>query len=144
MPAAIISDRDGKFTGELWQTIFDKLGNKLLFSTAYHPQTDGASERTNQTVEIALQYYLATLNDIYRWPEALLHIYAALSNLTSCSTGLPTTTVLYGFRIKEPLDLAADYLVDIGKDVGAYTLQEPDISQLQPVYTIEQSPSTKY
>lgn len=45
-PKVIISDRDRKFLSELWAAIFKKLGVSLLYSTAYHPQTDGASERT--------------------------------------------------------------------------------------------------
>ncbi len=56
IPKAIISDRDRKFTKELWQTLFEKLGVGLMYSTAYHPQTDGSSERTNQTVEIVLRF----------------------------------------------------------------------------------------
>lgn len=61
LPSAIISDRDRKFLSELWTEIFKQLGVKLLYSTAYHPQTDGQSERTNQTVEIALQFYINSL-----------------------------------------------------------------------------------
>lgn len=54
IPKVIISDRDRKFLSDLWTAIFKRLGTLLLYSTAYHPQMDGASERTNQTVEIAL------------------------------------------------------------------------------------------
>jgi transposase InsO family protein len=59
IPEGIISDRDPKFISEFWRTLFNKLGTKLLMSTAYHPQTDGQSERTNQTVEIALRFFLS-------------------------------------------------------------------------------------
>ncbi|MBW0513350.1 hypothetical protein O181_053065 [Austropuccinia psidii MF-1] len=41
----IISDRDPKFTSELWTNLHNLFGKKLSFSTAYHPQTDGLSER---------------------------------------------------------------------------------------------------
>ena len=54
IPTATISDRDLKFGSELWRELFRLLEVDLLVSTAYHPQTDGLSERTNQTVEIAL------------------------------------------------------------------------------------------
>lgn len=50
----LITDRDPKFLSRFWTVLFKKLGVKLLYSTAYHPQTDGSSERMNQTVEIAL------------------------------------------------------------------------------------------
>ncbi|RDL33672.1 uncharacterized protein BP5553_08040 [Venustampulla echinocandica] len=116
MPSAIISDRDPKFLGELWQSIFLRMHTRLLFTTAYHPSADGASERSNQTIEIALRYYLTTLDDITKWPEVLPRLSAALSNSTSRGTGQPSTVVLYGSRIQEPLDVVARQLIDIGED----------------------------
>ena len=118
IPQAIISDRDAKFVGELWSTILDRLGVKLLFTTAWHPSADGMSERTNQTIEIALRYLLATLEDHHQWPAVLPRLSAALGNSTSRGTGMPATKVLYGKRIKEGLDLARiavdnEALVDI-------------------------------
>ncbi|MBW0582398.1 hypothetical protein O181_122113, partial [Austropuccinia psidii MF-1] len=47
----IISDRDPKFTLELWKNLHQLFGAKLSFSTAYHPQTDGLAERMIQTSE---------------------------------------------------------------------------------------------
>ncbi|MBW0485017.1 hypothetical protein O181_024732 [Austropuccinia psidii MF-1] len=41
VPKIIISDRDPKFTSESWTNLYDILGTKLTFSTAYHPQTNG-------------------------------------------------------------------------------------------------------
>ncbi|GJW61107.1 putative reverse transcriptase domain-containing protein [Tanacetum coccineum] len=49
--SSIISDRDGKFTSHLWKTLNKALGTRLDMSTAYHPQTDGQSERTIQTLK---------------------------------------------------------------------------------------------
>ncbi|MBW0584597.1 hypothetical protein O181_124312 [Austropuccinia psidii MF-1] len=46
VPKIIISDRDSKFTSEFWANLYDILGNKLAFSTAYHPQTDGLAEKS--------------------------------------------------------------------------------------------------
>ncbi|MBW0567285.1 hypothetical protein O181_107000 [Austropuccinia psidii MF-1] len=51
VPKIIISDRDPKFTSEFWTNLYDMLGTKLAFSTAYHPQTDGLAERMIQTME---------------------------------------------------------------------------------------------
>ncbi|MBW0468255.1 hypothetical protein O181_007970 [Austropuccinia psidii MF-1] len=45
VPKIIISDRDPKFTSEVWTNLYDMLGTKLSFSTAYHPQTDGLAQR---------------------------------------------------------------------------------------------------
>ncbi|GKD03853.1 putative reverse transcriptase domain-containing protein [Tanacetum coccineum] len=51
VPVSIISDRDGRFTSQFWQTLQKSLGTRLDMSTAYHPQTDGQSERTIQALE---------------------------------------------------------------------------------------------
>ncbi|GJX32586.1 putative reverse transcriptase domain-containing protein [Tanacetum coccineum] len=55
VPVSIISDRDGRFTSHLWQAFQKALGTRLDMSTAYHPQTNGQSERTIQTLEDMLQ-----------------------------------------------------------------------------------------
>ncbi|GJR53704.1 putative reverse transcriptase domain-containing protein [Tanacetum coccineum] len=55
VPVSIISDRDGRFTSRCWQTVQKALGTRLDMSTAYHPQTDGQSERTIQTLEDMLR-----------------------------------------------------------------------------------------
>src|SRR3954451_3191518 len=44
LPSTIISDRDARFTGKFWHTLWAKLGTKLAMSTAFHPQTDGQIE----------------------------------------------------------------------------------------------------
>ncbi|GJZ85188.1 putative reverse transcriptase domain-containing protein [Tanacetum coccineum] len=46
MPISIISDRDSHFTSRFWQSLKSALGTQLDMSTAYHPETDGQSERT--------------------------------------------------------------------------------------------------
>ncbi|GJX72929.1 reverse transcriptase domain-containing protein [Tanacetum coccineum] len=55
VPVSIISDRDGRFTSHCWQTVQKALGTRLDMSTAYHPQTDGQSERTIQTLDDMLR-----------------------------------------------------------------------------------------
>ncbi|GKA80444.1 putative reverse transcriptase domain-containing protein, partial [Tanacetum coccineum] len=51
VPISIISDRDSRFTSSFWQSMQEALGTQLDMSTAYHPQTDGQSECTIQTLE---------------------------------------------------------------------------------------------
>lgn len=51
VPLSIVTDRDKIFTSAMWRDIFTALGSKLSYITAYHPQTDGQSERVNQCVE---------------------------------------------------------------------------------------------
>ncbi|RKF66826.1 hypothetical protein GcM3_110022, partial [Golovinomyces cichoracearum] len=54
-----------------------------------------------------------------RWPEICPNVAAAVSNSSSRHTGLPATFVMYGQRIKEPLDIAADAVIDlIGKNLS--------------------------
>ena len=51
LPCIIISDRDIRFTSRFWQTLLTLLGTTLSFSTAYHPQSDGQTERVNRVIE---------------------------------------------------------------------------------------------
>ncbi|GKC08767.1 putative reverse transcriptase domain-containing protein [Tanacetum coccineum] len=51
VPVSIISDRDSHFTSRFWRSLQEALGTNLDMSTAYHPQTDGQSEKTIQTLE---------------------------------------------------------------------------------------------
>ncbi|GJV75080.1 reverse transcriptase domain-containing protein [Tanacetum coccineum] len=55
VPVSIISDQDSKFTSHFWKSLNEALGTQLDMSTAYHPQTDGQSERTIQTLEDMLR-----------------------------------------------------------------------------------------
>nr|GEW49294.1 putative reverse transcriptase domain-containing protein [Tanacetum cinerariifolium] len=55
VPVSIISDRDGKFTSHFWKSLNKALGTRLDISTTYHPETDGQSERTIQTLEDMLR-----------------------------------------------------------------------------------------
>ncbi|GKE45997.1 reverse transcriptase domain-containing protein [Tanacetum coccineum] len=55
VPVSIISDCDGMFTSQFWQSLQEALGTQLDMSTAYYPQTDGQSERTIQTLEDMLR-----------------------------------------------------------------------------------------
>ena len=56
VPCMIISDRDTRLTSHFWKSFQDALGSEVRFSTAFHPQTDGQSERTIQTLEDMLRY----------------------------------------------------------------------------------------
>ncbi|GKD46223.1 reverse transcriptase domain-containing protein, partial [Tanacetum coccineum] len=57
MPISIISDRNRHFTSRFWQSLQSDLGTQLDMSTAYHPETDGQSERTIQTLEDMFRAY---------------------------------------------------------------------------------------
>jgi len=55
VPLSIVSDRDTKFASKFWQGYQSAMGTQLNLSTAFHPQTDGQSERTIQTLEDMLR-----------------------------------------------------------------------------------------
>ncbi|MBW0498024.1 hypothetical protein O181_037739 [Austropuccinia psidii MF-1] len=59
VPKVIISDRDPKFKSEFRINLYDMLGTKLAFSTAYHPQIDGLAERMIQTMEDIITRFCA-------------------------------------------------------------------------------------
>jgi hypothetical protein len=99
-----INDRDPKFMSEFWQTLLDLLGVVMLVSTAYHPQTDGQSERTNQTVKIALRFFTAD-HPKTEWTEFLPGLTMKFNNMVHESTGYSATEIMYGEKISEGLDL---------------------------------------
>ena len=69
IPKSIISDRDPRFTSNFWRSLQEALGTRLSFSTAYHPQTDGQTERVNQILEDMLRACILELKG--NWDQYL-------------------------------------------------------------------------
>jgi hypothetical protein len=62
-PRKIVTDRDKLFTSNLWKTFVAKIGTKHAMSTAFHPQTDRQTERSNQTLEAYLRHFVSYQQD---------------------------------------------------------------------------------
>jgi ribosomal protein L21E len=112
-PLLIISDRDRIFTSNMWKSIFKGLGVQLRYSSSYHPQTDGQTERVNQCLESYLR--CMTFSEPKKWMSWLP--LAEFWYNTAYHTALQLTPfqALYGFpppliselSIPGPSDLAA-------------------------------------
>lgn len=87
--------------------LFTKLRVKLLYSTAYHLQTDGFYKRINQAIEIALRFFIHGLLNPSVWPEVLPKIQSLFNNMSSSITGKTPNEITYRFSIKRPLNLLA-------------------------------------
>eukprot|EP00253_Pinus_taeda_P012175 PITA_12175 len=100
LPKVIISDRDVKFTSAFWRTLFADLGTQLNFSTAYHPQTDGQTERVNQVVEDMLWAFVMQQPTL--WEEYLHLVEFAYNKGYHTSTQMSPFEVMYGRKCRTP------------------------------------------
>lgn len=94
MPEAIVSDRDVLFTSPFWQRLHELTGVKLRMSTAYHPQTDGATERANRSVGQMVRNCISV--DQKDWAAKLPAIEFAMNSATSATTGFSPFYLNYG------------------------------------------------
>ena len=85
MPTAIVSDRDTQFTSHFWKELHRLMDVKLAMSTAFHPQTDGQTERANQTLEIMLRAFVDQQQT--NWDLLLTAAEFAYNNATNATTG---------------------------------------------------------
>lgn len=106
LPVFVISNRDPKFLGDFWKQIFCRLSVHLLYSTAYHPQTDGQSKRTNETIEIFLRYAIASLNDTTDWHLTLPHLQFILNSSPNAATEHLPHQLIYSIKLKDTLTLS--------------------------------------
>ncbi|GJX59424.1 putative reverse transcriptase domain-containing protein [Tanacetum coccineum] len=100
-PVSIISDRDSKFTSHFWKSLNEALGTQLDMSTAYHPQTDGQSERTIQTLEDMLR---ACVIDFGKgWDRHLPLVEFSYNNSYHMSIKVAPFEALYGQKCRSPI-----------------------------------------
>ena len=96
VPREIISDRGTLFTSTFWQTLLAKLGAKSKLSTSFYPQTDGQTERTNQTLEQYLRIFSNHPQD--NWVELLPMAQFAYNSSKSSTTGRTPFYANYGYE----------------------------------------------
>jgi hypothetical protein len=84
LPLEIVSDRDPKFASRFWDCIWDALGTRLRLSSAFHPQTDGQTERANRTLEQMLRMYIDPR--MVDWDDHLSMAEFAVNNSANEST----------------------------------------------------------
>ncbi|KAJ0666882.1 putative nucleotidyltransferase, Ribonuclease H [Helianthus annuus] len=101
VPLNIISDRDGRFTSRFWKTMQSALGTQLNISTAYHPQTDGQSERTIQTLEDMLRACVIDFGG--SWDSHLPLIEFSYNNSYHASINMAPFEALYGRKCRSPI-----------------------------------------
>ena len=103
IPKSIVSDRDTKFLSYFWKTLWKKLGTKLLFSTACHPQTDGQTEVVNRTLSSLLR---AVINkNLKSWDTCLPIVEFAYNRSVHGATKFSPFEIVYGFNPFVPIDL---------------------------------------
>lgn len=95
-PLGIVSDRGSIFTSGFWRTFCYTLMMKRRLSTAYHPQTDGETERQNQTLEHYLRVYATERQD--NWASLLPLAQYAYNNSIHSTTGISPFFALYGYH----------------------------------------------
>lgn len=94
LPLSIVSDRDPVFTSQYWQSIFKATGTQLRMSTANHPETDGQTERVNQSLECYLRCFISA--HPHQWSKWLSLCEFWYNTNWHSSLGKTPFEVLYG------------------------------------------------
>ena len=104
-PKCLISDRGGNFTSRLFQRICTELKIKRVLTTAYHPQANGALERSHRTIKNALTTFVH--QNQRQWDEYIPKIMYAFNSTPHTATGFSPGYLLFGRELELPLDLLA-------------------------------------
>ncbi|KAD3336598.1 hypothetical protein E3N88_32117 [Mikania micrantha] len=97
----IISDRDARFTARFWESLHEAFGIRLDLSTAYHPQTDGQTERTIQTLEDMLRACVIDFGG--NWDSHLPLVEFSYNNSYHANIVMAPFEALYGRKCRSPI-----------------------------------------
>jgi transposase InsO family protein len=100
-PRSIVSDRGPQFTAQFWKSLHASMGTKLNYSTAFHPQTDGETERVNQVLEDLLRACVLTYGS--DWEKSLSYAEVSYNNGYQASLKMAPFEALYGRKCRTPL-----------------------------------------
>lgn len=115
LPSAVHTDRGPSFTSEFWTSLMALCGTEVRTSTAFHPQTQGLTERANCTIIYSLKHYLHSLYET--WDEHLIAVEFAYNTSTHPTLGITPFEALYGFNPRSPLTLDAHNYLTPSKSV---------------------------
>ena len=104
LPRSIVSDRGPQFASAFWQRLCNRLGIDRRLSTAFHPETDGQTERMNAVMEQYLRAYVSYLQD--DWADWLPLAEFAANNQASETTGVSPFFGMHGFDPAWQCDLS--------------------------------------
>jgi hypothetical protein len=106
LPREIISDRDPRFTGNFNEALFKLLGTRQAFSSAFHPETDGQTERLNRVLEDYLRHYISpTMDD---WDSLLATAEFSYNNAYHASIATTPFRLVYGHDPRLPFTTLVD------------------------------------
>jgi hypothetical protein len=142
MPTSLVSDRDPRFTSHFWKAFMSLLGTQLNMSTAYHPQTDGQTERANRTVEDMLRGFVGPRQD--DWCKYLAIVEFAYNNSVQATTQHSPFFLNHGRNPLTPLSTAvptrssvpavAEYVGDLQKALHSAKSNISSSQQRQKYY----------
>ncbi|GKB99572.1 reverse transcriptase domain-containing protein [Tanacetum coccineum] len=120
MPISIFSDHDNHFTSRFWQSLQSALGTQLDMSTAYHPETDGQSERTIQTLEDMLRGYIGPVAYKLELPEELSNVHSTfhLSNLKKCLSDESLIILMKELRLDDKFNFVEEPVEIMDREVN--------------------------
>ncbi|KAD6119070.1 hypothetical protein E3N88_10341 [Mikania micrantha] len=122
VPVSIVSDRDTRFVSRFWKQFHESMGTRLNISTAYHPQTDGQSERTIQTLEDMLRACIIDFGG--SWDDHLPLVEFSYNNSYHASIGMPPYEALYGRRCRTPVCWGGVGQKEVGSKAAVTELTE--------------------
>jgi transposase InsO family protein len=106
LPEEIVFDRGPQFASKFWRRLFELLKVDIRLSSAFHPETNGQTERTNQTLEQYLRCIVNYQQD--DWLDLLSQVEFAYNNTTHASTGINPFFANYDFHPKFSLEIPGD------------------------------------